>query len=81
VLFGRGVLAWHRILQRAAHSEPVDERRPGRCRRCERQALRRWQDEGHVKCENCGLIMNQQEYEELRDKQLREVEGVEARAS
>lgn len=80
VRFGKGILAWHRILQKAAHSEPVDERRPGRCRRCERQALRRWQDE-YVKCENCGLIMSQEDYEELRDAQLRQVEGVEARAS
>lgn len=81
VPFGRGVLAWQRILQKAAHSEPVDERRPGRCRRCEWAALRRWQDE-YTKCERCGLIMSQEEYEELRDRQLAVVDAMRsARAS
>ena len=76
VRFGRGVLAWERILRDAAKAGPVDERMQGRCPMtgCGRVALRRWRDPEHVKCGHCGAIMRLEDYEAMRERQLQQVE-------
>lgn len=63
VRFGLGILAWERRLQAMTTSEPVVQRRPGRCPRCRKRALRSRND-GYTQCAECGRLLTEEEYQD-----------------
>jgi hypothetical protein len=70
------LLLWERKLQTATKSRPEPGRLAARCPRCKHRTLF-GRDDGNVECRDpdCRRVMNRDEYEEVRDEDLKQSTG------
>jgi hypothetical protein len=75
---GLDILRWEIVLRALANEEPIGSTSPIRCPRCAtyKQVMR--EQEHHWACKACGRLIPDREERELREKQGRELDLVEA---